>query len=150
MSDARRLCEQFGIKIVKGSPGDELETASINVIERLIKLHGVGTMTMTLRIFVETHPANLHQLSRVCVTAVNAVCRLRHYTDRGLAFLEAFDHIDIGALHQRAESFRLQHPVWATLATLVIDELRAALPEKSARPAKPVGAPLMRVLGAAV
>src|SRR6266566_4489419 len=100
---ARRLCRQFGVRIVSKTPG-EMETASIKVIAHLIKMHGIENMVLTLRILCETHPANRSQLNRVVITATNAACRLR-WSRLGLPFLEAFDSIDLGALHERAMSF---------------------------------------------
>jgi hypothetical protein len=77
------------------------------------------------------------ELNRVVITAVNAVCRVRHYAEHGFALLEVFDDVGLGALHQRAESFGLwTQPTWATLVSLILDRLRAALSalEKRARP----------------
>jgi hypothetical protein len=105
-SAARRLCRQFGVRIVK--PGREpgaMETACINLIGHLIEKHGVDNMVLTLRILTETHPANRSLLNRVVITAVNAICRVRHYTRHDLRFLEVFDEVDLGEVHRRAVSF---------------------------------------------
>lgn len=126
----------------------------MRVINHLIAVHGVDRMVLTLRVLTETHPANRSQLNRVVITAVNAICRMQHYTRHGLRFLEAFDTIDLGELHKRAASFGLtMQPVQATLAALISERLRAILPQENDRkPPRPkaIGKPpasITRVAG---
>ena len=88
-------------------------------------------MVLTLRVFTETNPGNQEQVKREIVTAVHAVCRTkRQWVDLGLPFLEAWDAMDLGELHRLTISFglwRIGHPVWATLATLIITRLEPVL-----------------------
>jgi hypothetical protein len=103
-STARRLCKQLHIKV---RPTNEkcgpMQTHAINVIANLIEMHDLDNMVLTLRVITETTPANQSQLNRIVITAVNDVCRIRRFTDLGLPFLEAFDAIDLGALHTVAK-----------------------------------------------
>lgn len=122
-----------------------METASFNLIDHLIRRHGLDSMVLTLRILTETHPANRLQLNRVVITAVNAVCRMRHYSRHDLKFIEAFDHIDLGELHRRAVLFGLwTQPLWTVVAVLVSERLESALARFEEKPTpkpKPVRLP---------
>lgn len=90
--------------------------------------HGTDAMVWTLRVLTETNPANARQLNCEMITAVNAVCRLKRWTLLGLAFLDAFDAIDLGELRRLAISFGLSNqPLWATMAALIIDHLQPVL-----------------------
>ena len=132
---ARRLCRQFGVRAVPGRFG-EMETASIKAIARLMEKQGAETMVWTLRVLTETNPANTRQLNCEVITAVNAVCRFKRWTSLGLAFLEAFDAIDLGELRGLATSSGLSaQPVWATMAAVIIDRLRPVLEPLVSKPA---------------
>jgi hypothetical protein len=132
-----RLCRQFGITLkAYDERPDAMETWCKNTIAHLLEKHGEPVMVMTLRVLTETHPNNRSQLNREVITAVHAVCRLKRWTSLGLAFLDPWDDLDLGELRRLAESFGLQkvgHPLWATLATLIITRLGPTLD-----PLKPV------------
>src|SRR5665213_732097 len=102
---ARRLCKQMDIKV---RPTNErcgpMETHAINVIGNLIESRGLENMVLTLRIITESSVANRSQLNRAVIYAVNDICRLRRFTDLGLALLEAFDEIDLGAMLASAKA----------------------------------------------
>jgi hypothetical protein len=93
-------------------------------------------MVLTLRVLAETHPNNRYQLNREVITAVNGVCRSARWTSLGLAFLDAWDTIDLGELRLRAISFGLRtQPVWVTLCAMLIDRLRPVLDPLVPKPA---------------
>lgn len=113
-----------------------LETHAINTIANLIDEHGVETMTLTLRIFTETHENNKSAMTADAIFAVHDICRsMRHWTALGMPFLEAWDAIDINVLRDRAKSsalIRIGYKVRSVLCALLIDRLR---PQLEATPA---------------
>jgi hypothetical protein len=138
---ARQLCKQMDVKV---RPTNEkcgpMETHAINVIANLIKIHGMENMVVTLRILTESHRANRSQLNRNVITAVNNICRLRRFTDRGLALVEAFDDIDLGAMHAdaKAEPLSTIHNARTVLACKLINRLDDILgPSPPSNPPKP-------------
>jgi hypothetical protein len=143
MRAARKLLKQFGIKIPPyNRKCGEMETKSINTIERLIAKHGIEPMVLTLRVFAETNPANRFELDRETITAVHAACRLKRWNPLGLAFLDAWDAMDLDELRRRAETSGMEmagHPLWTMLATLIITRLSPILdPLIPKPPPKPV------------
>jgi hypothetical protein len=117
-----------------------MQTHAINIISNLIEAHGEDNMVLTLRIITESHPANRSQLNRNAITAVNDICRLRRFTDRGVALLEAFDQLDLGALHAEAKAERLAalYSVRTVLTCKIINRLDGIIGLSSTRPAKPM------------
>jgi hypothetical protein len=123
---ARRVCKQMEIRVrPTNQKCGPMETHAINVIANLIKMHGMENMVVTLRILTESHSANRSQLNRNVITAVNDICRLRRFTDRGLALVEAFDGIDLGAMHAEAKAEPLStiHNARTVLACKIINRL---------------------------
>jgi hypothetical protein len=113
----------------------------INIIANLIDQRGLENMVLTLRIMTESNPANRSQLNRAVIFAVNDICRLRPFTDLGLALLEAFDEIDLGTLHAAAKAERLSATcgVQTLLACIIIGRLERILEPLFPKPVpKPV------------
>jgi hypothetical protein len=119
-----------------------METHAINIIGNLIEKHGIGNMVLTLRIITESNPANQSQLNRNVIFAVNDICRLKRFTDLDMALIEAFDQIDLGAMHAAAKAERLSETcgVRTLLACMIIGRLERALeplfPKPTPKPVK--------------
>jgi hypothetical protein len=153
MRAARKLLKQFGIKIPPyNRKCGEMETKSINTIERLIAKHGIEPMVLTLRVFAETSPANRFELDRETITAVHAACRLKRWNPLGLAFLDAWDAMDLGELRRRAETSGMEmagHPLIITRLSPILDPLIPKPPPKPVRvkrePKPPISVMRIRV-----
>jgi hypothetical protein len=118
----------FQLNYHAGLEQNDSNRKRFRVIGHLIEKHGVDNMVLTLRILTETHPANRSLLNRVVITAVNAICRVRHYTRHDLRFLEVFDEVDLGEVQRRAVSFGMwMYPTWTMVAVIILERLRAAL-----------------------
>lgn len=119
-----------------------METHAINTIANLIEGHGTEAMTLTLRVFTETHENNRSAMTADAIFAVHDICRsMRRWTASGLPFLEAWDAVDINVLRDRAKSsglIRIGYKVRSVLCALLIDRLRPQLePPPAPKPERP-------------
>jgi hypothetical protein len=124
------LCEALEIEILPTSinrrrPG---QTHAGNVMLRILRKHGAGHLTIVLRCIVET--GNAAELRAETIWAISDCILARpDWEKRGLAFLEAFDAIDLRALRQRAKGILPRHGARVVLGVLLWERLREAFGE---------------------
>ncbi|WP_445488618.1 hypothetical protein [Rhodopseudomonas sp. RCAM05734] len=105
---------------VRRTPG---QTCATSTMDRLLADHGAGHLILTLRTIMESEN-NRRELVAPTILAVSDII-LAHpkWADTGLAFLEAFDSIDLAALRQQAKANRRAAQPRQAMATLLYAQL---------------------------
>ncbi|HEU4805271.1 MAG TPA: hypothetical protein VFS91_05610, partial [Nitrobacter sp.] len=156
MSDAAlKLFDDLGVRFIPLSqrprPG-RLETHAVNVVDRLIRKHGLPHTTLTLRTIAESEN-NQDALIEDVIEAISDIIRHHpRWSNLGLEWLAAFDKIALIELRRKVKAASVR-PLKAGIATLICVELEEILgpsvlpkPVKAKAKAKP-GASLIRVPG---
>jgi hypothetical protein len=110
---ASELCRDLGIEILPTNIGRDRpqQTHAGRTIETLIENHGAGHTTIVLRTIVESS-GNETELRAETIWAVSDIIIGRpDWEARGLAFIEAFDDIDLKALRAKAKGDQDPMPV---------------------------------------
>jgi hypothetical protein len=126
-----RLCEALQIEILPTckNRNQPLQTHAGAVMARILKKHGAGHLTFCLRAIIES-AGNETELRAETIWAVHdVVLARRDWADRGLAFLEAFDAIDLKALRFRAKHILPSHGARVVMGVLLWEALRCAFGE---------------------
>jgi len=124
------ICSSLGIEVV---PTNERRgprtTHAVVTMERLLSNYGSGHLVLVLRTIVETgHNANA--LAEPIIFAVSDVALAQpQWVASGLAWLEAFDSIDLVELWGHAKIGGTPGPR-QTIAALIIDRLRPLFSEQ--------------------
>jgi hypothetical protein len=138
MRAARSLCRQIGVKIVptKAKRGP-MQTHAGATIERLIRSHGAGHTIIVLRSIVES-AGNESELRAETITAVSNIIRAHaRWPALGLAFIEAFDGVDLRLIRNIAKESGVR-PLRDAIATMLFLQLGEMLgPPVALRPARP-------------
>ncbi len=118
------ICESLNIEVV---PTNERRgprtTHAVDTLERLLSRYGAGHLVLVLRTIVETgHNANA--LAEPILLAVSDVVQAQpKWSATGLAWLEAFDRIDLLDFWGQSKIGGTPGPRH-TVAALIIDRLR--------------------------
>lgn len=121
-----KVTRALGIKVVdaqKHSP-TSIRPKTCYCMPTLQKVvrHGEAHLTMTLRLIVES-AGNASELWAATITAVSELLlSMPHLEERGLALLDEFDRIDLGALRRRAKRIKgRRQQVWQAMLNLLAD-----------------------------
>jgi hypothetical protein len=119
------LCRNLEIEMLptKTRRSRPLQTYAGRTIKALIDNFGAGHATITLRTIVESI-GNETELRSETIWAISDVIRARpDWVNRGLAFIEAFDDIDLRALRAKAKALRIPCPSRFLLGVLLHERL---------------------------
>jgi hypothetical protein len=99
------------------------QTHAGRTIETLIENYGAGHATITLRAIVESI-GNETELRSETIWAISDIVIARpDWPNRGLAYIEAFDDIDLKALRAKAKAIRIPCPSRFLLGVLLHERL---------------------------
>lgn len=124
------ICESLNIEVVPTNERRGPRTTHAGMtLERMLRNHGPGHVTFVLRTIAETgHNANA--LAEPVLFAVSDVVLAQPgWASKGLAWLEAFDSIDLLELWGHAKIGGTPGPR-QTIAALIIDRLRPVFLER--------------------
>jgi hypothetical protein len=129
MIAALRLFEALDVKFIpitrRPRPGS-LETHAANVVDRIIRNHGLPHTTLTLRTVIESD-GNQDALIADIIEAVSDVIRFHpRWANLGLEWLAAFDKIALIELRRKVKAAKVR-PLKAGIATLICVELEKIL-----------------------
>jgi hypothetical protein len=126
-ANVRKFCDAIGIEIVPttAAPGPR-QTTGPNIIRRLLAKHGEGHASMVLKAIVDSD-GNEAQLRADVILAVSDVLE-RHprWPSLGLAFLEAMDQVDLGAIRRQVKASGIK-PLRNGIGTLLFLRLQELL-----------------------
>jgi hypothetical protein len=136
MSRVDDFCTKLTIRILpcaKARFGERKPrcTFARQAIRKLMAKHGEGHAAFVLKTIVDTG-RNATELFGDTISAVSDVMLARpEWPERGLAWMDAFDGIDLGDLREKAKAWHVA-PVRETMAALIAAEVerRLAAPEK--------------------
>lgn len=139
MQAALALFEQLEIEYIPSSEASRRgprSTCCGNFVERLIRNHGLETVTITLRAIVESHGNEGELIADVIGAICDLVCTHPRWINSGLAFLEAMDSVSLAEVRRTAKRTGVQ-PLRDAIMTLVCVELEKILgPSKLPKPPK--------------
>ncbi|HRO25321.1 MAG TPA: hypothetical protein PLR07_13620 [Promineifilum sp.] len=124
MSTIERICADLGITIAQcHEPTGPLRTKAGQTLRRMLLDHGEGHVIITLRTIVESS-GNDRALTASGIQGVSDLV-LAHpsWPDRGLAWIEAFDHIDLVDLATKAKANRAAVPKRQAMAAMLYERL---------------------------
>jgi hypothetical protein len=102
-----------------------METCAVNVVDRLIRKHGLPHATLTLRTVVESE-GNQCALVADIIEAVSDIIRHHpRWANLGLAWLEAFDKINLASIRRAAKATGAA-PLHSAVMVLLCAELERA------------------------
>lgn len=124
MSKIDDLCRKAGVRIfpARAHCGPR-QTRARQVLRRIVDKHGEGHLLFVLRTIVESRN-NAAELKAETIYAVSdIILKRREWADRGLAFLEAFDSIELGPLREEAKSLPVSSKR-VVLAVMIAERLK--------------------------
>jgi hypothetical protein len=124
MQAATELCRVLEIEIlptnIRRRP---MQTHAGGIIEWLIRKHGLGHATITLRAIVESI-GNETEVREETICAISDIILARpDWANRGVAFIEAFDDIDLKAMRAKAKALKIPCPSRFRLGVLLHEQL---------------------------
>ena len=124
MQAATELCRVLEIEMLPTSVRrGAMQTHAGRIIARLIQRHGMGHATITLRAIVESI-GNETEVREETIHAMSDIIIARpDWANRGLAFIEAFDDIDLKALRAKAKALKIPCPSRFLLGVLLHERL---------------------------
>jgi hypothetical protein len=124
MSTVESICADLGITIAQcHEPTGPLRTKAGQTLRRMILERGEGHVIITLRTIVESS-GNERALTASGIQGVSDLI-LAHpsWSDRGLAWIEAFDNIDLIELAKMAKANRKAVPKREAMAAMLYERL---------------------------
>jgi len=118
------ICTDLGIVIIScNETGGPMRTTAIKTLGRILKQHGEGHLIIVLRTIIESS-GNENALKAPAIWAVSDLV-LAHpkWPDHGLAWIEAFDNIDLLDLARKAHANQKAAPRRAAMAAMLHDRL---------------------------
>ncbi len=125
MQAAIELCRVLEIEMLPTNVrrSRPLQTHAGRTIKALIDNYGAGHATITLRAIVESI-GNETELRAETIWGVSDIIRARpDWANRGVAFIEAFDDIDLQALRAKAKALQFPCPSRFLLGVLLHERL---------------------------
>lgn len=125
MSDAvKDILDSLGIEVVACNESrGPMRTKASQTLRRLLDEHGRGHLIMTLRTIVESN-GNDQALTEPVIHGVSdLILHHRSWSERGLAWIEAFDNIDLIALAEIASANRKAVPKREAMAAMLYERL---------------------------
>jgi hypothetical protein len=135
---AQRLCRDIGIKIIPTTAARRaMQTHAGQTIARLIRSHGQGHAVIVLRSIVESTGNESELRAETIIAVSNIILAHPRWPALGLAFIEAFDGVDLRLIRNIAKESRVR-PLRDAIATMLFIQLGEALgPPVAIRPATP-------------
>jgi hypothetical protein len=124
MSTIESICADLGITIAQcHEPTGPLRTKAGQTLRRMLLDHGDGHVIITLRTIVESS-GNERALTASGIQGVSDLV-LAHpsWPDHGLAWIEAFDNIDLMDLAKMAKANRKAVPKREAMAAMLYERL---------------------------
>jgi hypothetical protein len=137
MSAALKLFDGLGIKYVpihEQRGRGAMATCCLRIVDRMIAQHGLAHTTITLRSITESSEQNQCALIADVILAVSDVILSHPRWEKGLAWLAAFDLIDLVGIRNAVKAANIS-PMRVGVATLIAVELAKIL--GPSRPTKP-------------
>lgn len=129
------ILDDLGIRAVPVNvTGGPLVTHAGSVLQKMLERYGEGHTIMVLRTVAESE-GNSDMLKAPVLTAVSKLI-LAHpsWPDQGLAWIEAFDEINLREMAAKAKANRAAVPKHSAIATMLYERLQPIFsPEKPAR-----------------
>jgi hypothetical protein len=125
MQAAIELCRNLEIEMLPTNVrrSRPLQTHAGRTIKALIDNHGTGHAFIVLRAIVESI-GNETELRAETILAISDIIHARpDWANRGLAFIEAFDEIDLRTLRAKAKAMRIPCPSRFLLGVLLHERL---------------------------
>jgi len=121
---AERICVDLGITVVpNNSSYGPMLTKAPNVLRRVLAKHGGGHLILVLRTIIES-VGNEEMLIEPVIYAVSDILAAHPaWGERGLAWLEAFDDINLKEVATAAKANRKASPARAAIATMLYQRL---------------------------
>jgi hypothetical protein len=133
---ALKLFEGLGIQYVPTAErrGGPMESCCINVVDRLIKVHGLAHATIALRTL--TASGKRYELVAPVITATSELI-LSHprWASMGAQWVEAWGAVDIADILRTVKAANIR-PKWIGIATLVAVKLTEVLGPSRPKPPK--------------
>lgn len=119
MSTVESICPDLGITIAQcHEPTGPLRTKAGQTLRRMLVEHGEGHLIITLRTIVESS-GNERALTASGIQGVSDPS----WSDHGLAWIEAFDNIDLVELAKMAKANRKAVPKREAMAAMLYERL---------------------------
>jgi hypothetical protein len=119
------ICRDLEIEIVptavRRSPG---QTCAAQTMQRILEEHGEGHLILTLRTILESGNNRLELVAPTLWAVSDIILAHPTWTETGLAFIEAFDAIDLSDLRSRAKANRRAVAPRKAIATMLFEHLR--------------------------
>jgi hypothetical protein len=119
-----KICEDLGITVIAcNETAGPMRTRAVNVMRRIFDEHGEGHLILVLRTITESE-GNAAMLTEPVLRGVSEIL-LAHpqWGDRGLAWIEAFDGINLKELATIAKANRRAATKSAAIATMLYERL---------------------------
>lgn len=118
------LCAKLEIEIVPCNVrSGPRRTKAGNVLRRLLSERGEGHVIITLRTIIESDGNDTALTSPVIYGVSDLILAHPGWADRGLAWIEAFDEIDLLDLTAKAKANRKAVPARAAMAAMLYERL---------------------------
>ena len=120
-----KLCADLGISVIAcNETSGPMRTRAINVLRRILDKHGEGHLILVLRTITESE-GNAAMLTEPVLRGISEIL-LAHpqWGERGLAWIEAFDGIDLKELAATAKANRKAATKSAAIATMLYERLQ--------------------------
>jgi hypothetical protein len=105
---------------VRRAPGQTCATATM---DRLLADHGAGHVILTLRTIMESENNRMELVAPTILAVSDMILAHPTWPETGLAWLEAFDGIDLGALRGMAKANRKAAQPRAAIGTMLFIHL---------------------------
>lgn len=133
------ILDDLGIRAVRvNETRGPMATHAGNILQKMLERHGEGHTIMVLRTVAESE-GNSDMLTAPVLTAISDLI-LAHPTwpERGLAWIEAFDEINLKELAAKAKANRVAVPKQNAIATMLYERLQPIFsPRRPARVRRP-------------
>jgi len=139
MSDALKdILDSLGIEAIACNETiGPMKTKAVNNLRRILVQYGEGHVIIVLRTIVESS-GNERALTSAAIWGVSDLV-LAHpsWPERGLAWIEAFDDIDLVGLAKKARANRKAVPKRAAMAAMLYERLAPAFDPPKTRKRAP-------------
>lgn len=131
----RKYLRQVGLSVPKTwEPLQPRETYAIKTIENLKTRYDEGTVTLAIRLLVETSDSNAREVKSSVLTALCIILNRRpDWVECGIALFDIFDQIDVGSFYHIARAIGheakdgVRNPASSVLAGMLTLELARRL-----------------------
>lgn len=124
MSTVEQICTDLGIELIPCNVTvTPMRTKASATLRRLLVQHGEGHLIITLRTIVESAGNDRSLIAPVIWGVSDLVLAHPSWPDHGLAWIEAFDDIDLIELAEVAKANRKAVPKREAMAAMLYERL---------------------------